>query len=87
MSKTNAGTTIYIVKFTTTAVSDTPGVRYSSVHNTYAIIANGKCDIDSSIERYRIQEMNAIQKFNFKCEVITKAKITAKHKVFQMLKA
>jgi hypothetical protein len=70
--------TIYIVKFTSQGFCDDPRVKFSKVHNRYAIITDGNQDIKESVEKYRLQEEKCVQDNNKDCKVKTSWTIVSK---------
>ena len=71
---------IYIVKFMSTGVAETPYNKYSKQYNKFAIIknVNDNRSIDTIIEEFRLQEEVAMQKVN-SCKVVTK--VVSKEKI------
>jgi len=77
---------IYIVKFISTGVSESPYSRYSKRYNKFAIIKNydDSRSIDAIIEEFRRQEEAGMQKVN-SCRVVTKVVSTERILVAQIL--
>jgi hypothetical protein len=75
---------IYIIRFISKGVPEREGEKYSTLSNTYAIVGENKAAIEESIERYRIQENEEVQKFN-DVKIVTAAKIVSKTSVLAIL--
>ena len=76
---------IYIVKFMSTGISETPREKFSRRYNTFAIIDTENGKIDDAIERFRLRLQTDMQQVNNKCTVVTKIVSTKKIITTQVL--